>query len=126
MADLLLLVPALASLLLLTWAVRVQFILRQMQRDLGYAPRRRRGSNPPPPGRKPAPPAGQPEQPLQADLIRYWRWKGEQVWRAMADEPIRFDEGQAQRGNGHGGPTTPKPPIKPQFPQPRKIREDFL
>ena len=26
-------------------------------------------------------------------------------------EPIRFDEGHTQRGNGHGGPTTPKPPI---------------
>jgi hypothetical protein len=30
------------------------------------------------------------------------------------DNPIRFDEGQVQRGNGNGGPTTPKPPIKPQ------------
>lgn len=47
----------------------------------------RRGSNPPPTGRKPAPPAG---------------------------PPVRFDEGQTQRGNGSGGPTTPKPPIKPQ------------
>jgi hypothetical protein len=25
-----------------------------------------------------------------------------------------MDEGQTQRGNGNGGPTTPKPPIKPQ------------
>jgi hypothetical protein len=33
------------------------------------------------------------------------------LWR---DVPIRMDEGQAQRGNGNGGPTTPKPPIKPQ------------
>ena len=61
-------------------------------------------------------------------------------------ESIRFDEGSTQRGNGHGGPTTPKPPakpqphggrlikswedpgpsVKPQFPPPRKIREDFL
>jgi hypothetical protein len=47
----------------------------------------RRGSNPPPPGRKPAPPAG---------------------------PPVRFDEGRTQRGNGSGGTTTPKPPIKPQ------------
>jgi hypothetical protein len=85
MADLLLLVPALASLLLLIWAVRVQFILRQMQRDLGYAPRRRRGSNPPPPGRKPAPPTGPPEQPLTAQLIRYWAWEQEQVRRALRD-----------------------------------------
>ena len=29
-------------------------------------------------------------------------------------ELIRFDEGSTQRGNGHGGPTTPKPPAKPQ------------
>jgi hypothetical protein len=33
------------------------------------------------------------------------------LWR---DVPIRLDEGQTQRGNGNGGPTTPKPPIKPQ------------
>jgi hypothetical protein len=85
MPDLLLLVPALASLLLLIWAVRVQFILWQMQRDLGYAPRRRRGSNPPPPGRKPAPPAGPPKQPLTAQLIRYWAWEQEQVRRAWFD-----------------------------------------
>ena len=148
---------------------------------------RRRGSNPPPPGRKPAPPAGQPEQPLTAQLIRYWAWEQEQVRRAWFDPrlgepwpedrepappagpapygwgpgqlnppppapgmrrewiwsppqmaecggpcweaqdprccdcgalwrdvPIRMDEGQAQRSNGNGGPTTPKPLIKPQ------------
>ena len=33
------------------------------------------------------------------------------LWR---DVPIRWDEGQTQRGNGNGGPTTPKPPSKPQ------------
>jgi hypothetical protein len=33
------------------------------------------------------------------------------LWR---DVPIRLDEGQTQRGNGNGGPTTPKPPIGPQ------------
>ena len=110
---------------------------------------RRRGSNPPPPGRKPAPPAGPPEQPLTAQLIRYWYWKNEQVRRAWTDpglgdpwpegcqpapapptgppcgggeitlaqwEAMRtpFVEGRTQRGNGNGGPTTPKPPIKPQ------------
>ena len=26
--------------------------------------------------------------------------------------PIRFDEGHTQRGNGHGGPSTPKPPAQ--------------
>ena len=31
-----------------------------------------------------------------------------------AGPPVRFDEGQTQRGNGSGGPTTPKPPIKPR------------
>jgi hypothetical protein len=33
------------------------------------------------------------------------------LWR---DVPIRVDEGKTQRGFGNGGPTTPKPPIKPQ------------
>ena len=68
---------------------------------------RRRGSNPPPPGRKPAPPVGPPEQPLAADLIRYWHWKNEQVCCAWE-------------------PTAAKPPTKPEFPPPRLIREDFL
>jgi hypothetical protein len=48
-------------------------------------PPRRRGSNPPPPGRRPAPPTGQPEQPLTAQLIRYWAWEQEQVRRAWFD-----------------------------------------
>jgi hypothetical protein len=72
-------------------------------------------SEQPLPGRKPAPPAEPPEQPLTAQLIRYWAWEQEQVRRAWLDDPIRFDEGQTQRGHGNGGPTTPKPPIKPQF-----------
>jgi hypothetical protein len=35
-----------------------------------------------------------------------------------------WDEGHTQRGNGNGGPTTPKPGItpKPQFPPPRTIQ----
>jgi hypothetical protein len=33
------------------------------------------------------------------------------LWR---DVPIRMDEGRNQRGFGNNGPTTPKPPIKPQ------------
>ena len=45
-------------------------------------------------------------------------------------DPVRMDEGHTQRGNGNGNgaPATPKPDIipKPQFPPPRKIREDFL
>ena len=107
------LAPACAALLLLIWAVRVLFILRGMRRDMHPSPRRR-GTNPPPSGRKSAPPAGPTEQPLTAQLIRYWAWEREQVRRAMNDEPIRMDEGPTQRGNGNGGPTTPKPPIKPR------------
>ena len=36
---------------------------------------------------------------------------------------VPWDEGHTQRGNGSGGPTTPKPDItpKPQFPPPRTI-----
>ena len=26
---------------------------------------------------------------------------------------VPWEEGRSQRGNGHGGPSTPKPPIKP-------------
>jgi hypothetical protein len=68
---------------------------------------RRRGSNPPAPGNKPAAPAAPPEQPFTAQLIRYWAWENEQV-------RIAFSEGAVQQGNGNGGPVTPKPPIKPQ------------
>lgn len=51
--------------------------------------------------------------------------------RSEPDPPelfIRLDEGRIQRGNGKGGPATPKPNIipKPQFPPPRIIRENFL
>jgi hypothetical protein len=62
----------------------------------------RRGSNPPPPGRKPAPPAGPPCSGGEITLAQ---------WEAMH---THFVEGQTQRGNGNGGPTTPRPPIKPQ------------
>ena len=63
-------------------------------------------------------------------------WTG---WQARGDSirarggvigrpPLIFNEGRTVRGNGNGGPSTAKPPIvpKPQFPPPRKIREDFL
>lgn len=63
-------------------------------------------------------------------------WAG---WRARGDvmrirgcvigrPPLIFNEGRTMRGNRSGGPTTPKPEIvpKPQFPPPRRIREDFL
>jgi hypothetical protein len=191
MHDLLLL----ASLLLWIY-ISVRFTLpwRQMQRDLGYVLFRRRGSNPPGPGRKPAPPAGPPEpttsdreewdmsskggslcfasvilsrlvggeldeadvhwlaaylranstpppgrrhgwgpgQPPAPGMRREYLWSPSQMdecggpcWEAQdprccdcgalwRDVPIRMDEGQTQRGNGNGGPTTPRPPIKPQ------------
>jgi hypothetical protein len=40
----------------------------------------------------------------------------------------RLDLGSVQRGNGDGAPSATKPSIipKPQFPQTRIIREDFL
>jgi hypothetical protein len=31
-----------------------------------------------------------------------------------SNPPPRFTEGRTIRGNGNGGPSTPKPPIKPQ------------
>jgi hypothetical protein len=69
---------------------------------------RRRGSNSPPPGRKPAPPAGPPEQPLTAQLIRYWAWEQEQVRRAWFDprmgEPWPEDHKPAPPG-GQAAPT---------------------
>lgn len=77
----------------------------------------RRGPVGPPPLKlrrtkpKPPPPSG-PPQPLSANLIRYALWKSEQVRRAF-DESPRFDEGRVQRGNGKGGPSTPKPNITP-------------
>ena len=61
-------------------------------------------------------------------LLSYWAG-----WRARGDvmrirggvivrPQLIFNEGRTQRGNGNGGPTTPKP----QFPPPQRIREDFL
>jgi hypothetical protein len=47
---------------------------------------RRRGSNPPPPWRKPEPSRNPPAQPLAADLIRYSQWCDEQVRRALNGE----------------------------------------
>ena len=80
---------------------------------------------------KKAQPDRPPEQPLTAQMIRYWAWQNEQVRRAWSDPglgepwpedctpdrqdvPIRLDEGRVQRGDFGDGPTTPKPPIKPQ------------
>ena len=69
-----------------------------------------------------------PVQPFAADLIRYMNWQNEQMRLAIKDDQVRLDPGSVQRGNGNGGPSTPKPLIitKPQFPPPRIFREDFL
>ena len=60
-----------------------------------------------------------------------WRARGDvmRIRGGVIGRPtLIFTEGPIQRGNGHGGLTTPKPDIipKPQFPPPRAIREDFL
>ena len=41
-------------------------------------------------------------------------------------DPVRMDEGHTQRGNGHGGPSTPKSLIKPQPSCGHLIREGQL
>jgi hypothetical protein len=64
-----------------------------------FRPYSRRGSNPPPPGRKPAPPAGPPCNGGEITLAQ---------WEAMR---THFTEGRVQRGNGNGGPSTEKPQI---------------
>lgn len=91
------------------------WVFMELRRDA-----RRRGSNPPAPGRKPPAPAGPP---LTAQLIRLWAWEQEQVRRAWLDpglgEPWPKDRQPPP-------PAEPKPPIKPQFPPPQKIRKDFL
>jgi hypothetical protein len=117
-----------------------------------------RGSNPPSPGRKPAPPPGPPsagncERPQVAPpapgMRRKYLWIPSQMaecggpcweardprccdcgalWRDVPCKSVALTEGPVQRGHGNGGPSTPKPEIipKPQFPQPRIIRDDFI
>ena len=75
------------------------------RRDLFLDCCERRGSNPPSPNTKPQPPSG-PPQPLAAQLIRYWTWEDDQTRQA-------FTEGRTIRGNGNGGPATPKPQFPP-------------
>jgi hypothetical protein len=88
----------------------------------------RRGSNPPPRGHKPAPPAWPPAPPPDvAAAINCQLDRDIAIARRKRDQsPIRLDEGQTQRGNGNGGAPKTKPPIKPQFPPPIVIIEDFL
>ena len=48
-----------------------------------------------------------------------WACRWEALKRRIRKPPyssaaIDWEEGHAQRGNGHGGPSTPKPEIKPQ------------
>ena len=70
---------------------------------------RPRGSNPPPPGRKPEPP---PAPPYSSAAIAWQAAEAQRVIDPFMGVP--WGEGHTQRGNGHGGPSTPKPPIKPQ------------
>ena len=103
------------------------WICRELQRPMGppkgsygYRPR---GSNPPPPGRKPPAP---PAPPYSSAAIA---WQAEDAQRAAElyakfidpSMGVPWEEGHTQRGNGHGGPSTPKPPIKPQPPSSRII-----
>lgn len=81
---------------------------------------RRRGSNPPPPCRKPAPPAGPPDCRRSFTHENFNQPGGPLPLKFRRSEPdppeqfIRMDEGTIQRGNGNGGPSTPKPSLKPQ------------
>ena len=48
-----------------------------------------------------------------------WACRGWVLKRRLRNPPyssaaIAWEEGRTQRGNGHGGPSTPKPLIKPQ------------
>lgn len=56
---------------------------------------------------------------FSVSFLHYLQWKNQQMESAIRDS-IRLDEGRVQRGNGKGGPTTPKPDItpKPQRPSP--------
>jgi hypothetical protein len=103
----------------------------------------RRGSNPPSPDRKPPPPPAPPplagharwfinnpvqiaecggpctSGPSHCDCGALWLDvpSAAEARRAKFIDPslgVPWDEGRTQRGNGSGGPTTPKPPIKPQ------------
>ena len=107
MAELIYLFTALASLLVLIWAVLVLLILRAWQRQLDYTARRR-GRNLPPPDLLPMPPATGAQRIYRGGM---WREKGSDVWHPIG---VPWEEGHTQRGNGSGGPSTPKPPIKPQ------------
>jgi hypothetical protein len=51
-----------------------------------------------------------------------WQARGLARGGVIGRQPLIFNEGRTMRGNGSGGPTTPKP----ELPQPRIIREDFL
>ena len=112
--------------LLLGWILRDLMERRLRQID------RRQGSNPPPPGRKPAPPAGPPSYgwgPLQLNppppapgMRREYLWSPSQMaecggpcWEAQ--DPRRCVCGALWRDV----PATPKPPIKPQPPGGRLI-----
>lgn len=68
----------------------------------------RRGSNPMAPGCKPEPPMGPPQRPAPPPT-RVVDVHGRTIGHFSC-----LDEGRTQRGNGTGGPTTPKPNIIPR------------
>ena len=62
-------------------------------------------------------------------FITGWACRGWVLKRRLRKPPsmgVPWDEGHTQRGNGNGGASTPKPPIKPGFLPRRVIREEFL
>lgn len=57
-----------------------------------------------------------------------WRARGRARGGVIGQQPLILSEGHTQRGNGSGGPATPKPEIipKPQFPPGRIIGPDGM
>ena len=94
---------------------------------LTWAFMRRRCSNSPPPCINPAPPDWRRSF-THENLNRPGGPPPLKLRRSEPDLPeqfIRMDEGHTQRGNGSGGPSTPKPPIKPQPSGGHLIREAY-
>jgi|GEM_PF-5303167 len=99
------------------WVARS--LLASRSDAMGLPPR---GSNPAPPGAKPAAPAGPPPPPASSG--------GRPGVIPPGTRSITFPDAAADRRpiNPYTGrPAAPAgPPLKPQFPPPRAIREDFL
>ena len=88
------------------WICRgLQLPMVSPKSSYGY---RHPGRNLPPPDLLPMPPAPGAQRIYRGAM---WREKGNDVWHPLG---VPWEEGHTQCGNGHGGPSTPKPPIKPQ------------